>query len=371
MIREEILALLRAGKTVSGEELSRRFGLSRTAVWKAVDALRREGYVIEARTGSGYRLTRTPDALYEREIRHFLGHTQTVGHTLICYDETDSTNTRAKQLALEGGADGTVIVANCQTAGRGRMERNFQSPRDKGIYMSVLLRPELPPERLLPVTAMTGVAVCSAIERVCGVRPGLKWPNDPVMGQRKLCGILTELSFEGESGRLQCLVVGTGINVSQTEQDFSPEVARIATSLVQEIGRPVSRPALTAALIEEFDRVYQALVEGDLTAYLEAFRRDCVTLNRTVQLLSPGGRETVKAIGIDEHFGLVVQDDSGAERVIRSGEVSVRGLYGYVDDGDDKDDDDDEPDNGNVEPDNGLMKQDVNVAEFAESRESL
>ena len=332
MSRQTVLALLRQreGEFLSGEELSRRLGLSRTAVWKAVDALRKEGYTIEARTGLGYRLSGAPDALTETEIRRFLGPTERLGRELRCFDEIDSTNNYAKQIALEGAADGTVIVANCQTAGRGRMDRSFQSPRDKGIYLTALLRPELPAERLMVVTAMAGVAVCEAVEQVCGVRPRLKWPNDPVLGSKKLCGILTELSVEAETGRLQYLVVGIGINVLHTAEDFSPDVAAVATSLAMELGRPVSRPALAAALIGELDRLYTALKAGDLTDYLAEYRRDCVNLGREVQLISAAGRETVTAVDIDRDFGLVVRQADGTEKIVRSGEVSVRGMYGYV-----------------------------------------
>lgn len=332
MSRKTVLALLRAQgeEFLSGEEISGRLGLSRTAVWKAVDALRREGYEIEARAGLGYRLTGTPDALTEPEIRSFLEETAVVGLELQCFDEIDSTNNYAKRIALSGAPDGTVIVADCQTAGRGRMDRSFQSPKGKGIYLTALLRPELPPERLLPVTALAGVAVCAAVERVCGVRPGLKWPNDPVLGSRKLCGILTELSVEAETGRVQYLVLGIGVNVLQTAEDFTPEVAEMATSLAMALGRPVSRPALAAALIEELDRLYTALRAGDLSEYLAAYRRDCVNLGKAVQLISPAGRETVTAVGIDGDFGLVVRGADGEERAVRSGEVSVRGLYGYV-----------------------------------------
>lgn len=332
MSRKTVLALLRAQgeEFLSGEEISGRLGLSRTAVWKAVDALRREGYEIEARAGLGYRLTGTPDALTELEIRSFLEETAVVGRELQCFDEIDSTNNYAKRIALSGAPDGTVIVADCQTAGRGRMDRSFQSPKGKGIYLTALLRPELPPERLLPVTALAGVAVCAAVEWVCGVRPGLKWPNDPVLGSRKLCGILTELSVEAETGRVQYLVLGIGVNVLQTAEDFTPEVAEMATSLAMALGRPVSRPALAAALIEELDRLYTALRAGDLSEYLAAYRRDCVNLGKAVQLISPAGRETVTAVGIDGDFGLVVRGADGEERAVRSGEVSVRGLYGYV-----------------------------------------
>ncbi len=333
MSRETVLALLREreGEFLSGEELSRRLGFSRAAVWKAVDVLRREGYAIEARTGLGYRLTAAPNAMTEAEIRNFLGETAVVGRALKCFDQLDSTNLRAKQLGMEGAPDGTVVTADFQSAGRGRMERSFQSPRGKGVYLTVLLRPGLPSERLLPVTALAGVAVCDAVEEICGVRPGLKWPNDPVLGGKKLCGILTELSVEGETGRVQYMVLGIGVNVLHGPGDFSQEVAEMATSLAMALGRSVSRPALAAAEIRALDRMYAALLAGDLSGYLAAYRRDCVNLGRTVQLISPNGsRETAAALDISEDFSLVVRTADGAEKTVRSGEVSVRGMYGYT-----------------------------------------
>ncbi len=332
--RETVLSLLRREDAfLSGQELSRRLGLSRAAVWKAVDALRKEGYEIEARTGLGYRLTSAPDALTEAEIRNALGPTVIVGRELRCFEELDSTNNYAKTLAQSGAPDGTAVIADSQTAGRGRMDRSFQSPKGQGIYLSVLLRPQLPPDRLPPVTALAGVAVCAAVERLCGVRPGLKWPNDPVLQGKKLCGILTEMSLEAETGLVPSLVLGIGINVGQRPEDFSPEVRAVATSLLQALGEPVSRPRLTAALLEELDRAYAALLAGDLSEYLAAYQRDCVNLGKTIQLIPLGGgtRETAQAVGIDGEFGLVVRGKDGKERSVRSGEVSVRGLWGYVD----------------------------------------
>ena len=187
-------------------------------------------------------------------------------------------------------------------------------------------------DRLPPVTALAGVAVCAAVERVCGVRPGLKWPNDPVLNGKKLCGILTEVSLEAETGRLQSLVLGIGVNVLQRAESFSPEVREVATSLRQALGRPVSRPQLTAALLEELDRAYAALLAGDLSAYLAAYRSRCVNLGKTVRLLPFGGGEpeTAQAVDIDGEFGLVVRGADGKERTVRSGEVSVRGLWGYT-----------------------------------------
>ena len=329
--RETILKLLRDGHTVSGGDLSRRLGLSRSAIWKAVAALRRDGYDIDAAPGRGYRLLSAPDLLSETEIRRFLGPVRVIGGNILCLDETASTNSDCKRLSREGAPNGTVVVANSQTAGRGRMNRSFQSPKEKGIYMSALLYPQLPPEQLLPLTSLAGVCVCSAVEKVCGVRPGLKWPNDPILNGKKLCGILTELSMEGESGRVNCLIIGIGLNVSQTPEDFSPEVSAMATSLAWELGHAVSRPHLTAAVVEELDRAYDALCRGDLSAYLDACRRDCVNIGKRVQLLSPEGTEEAEAVGLDEWFGLRVRGADGAERVIRAGEVSVRGLYGYTD----------------------------------------
>lgn len=332
MSREDVLALLRGEEGfLSGQELSRRLGFSRAAVWKAVDALRREGYGIEARTGLGYRLLSAPDALTEVEIRSFLGRTAVVGRELRCFDELGSTNDYLKALPQADAPDGLAVTADSQTAGRGRMDRSFQSPKGAGVYLSVLLRPALPPDRLPPMTALAGVAVCAAVERACGVRPGLKWPNDPVLNGKKLCGILTEVSLEAETGRLQSMVLGIGINVSQRAEDFSPEVREVATSLLQELGEPVSRPRLAAALLEELDAAYAALLGGDLSAYLAAYRRDCVNLGRTVQLIPfAGGRETAEAVDIDEDFSLVVRGAGGEERTVRSGEVSVRGLWGYT-----------------------------------------
>lgn len=334
MSRETVLALLRQreGDFVSGEEISRRLGLSRAAVWKAVDALRREGYEVEARTGRGYRLLSAPDVLTEAEIRRFLGETDRVGRVLVCLREVDSTNLRARQLAAEGAADGTVVIADRQTAGRGRLGRSFDSPAGQGIYLTALLRPDLPPERLAPATAMAGAAVCRAVEEVCGLSPGLKWPNDPVIGGKKLCGILTELSIEGETGRADHVAVGIGVNVLQRPEDFPPELREMAVSLYQALGRPVSRPALAAALIREMDRLYGALSAGDTAPYLAEYRRRCVNIGRTVRLLTPGGAgETAEALDIGGDFGLVVRTADGTVRTVRSGEVSVRGLYGYTD----------------------------------------
>lgn len=331
MSRKTMLALLRAAGDgyVSGEQVSEQLGLSRAAVWKAVGALRKQGYDIEARAGVGYRLVSAPDLVTEGEIRAWLPQDDV--RPIHCFDEIDSTNTYLKKLAMTGGTHGTAAVADRQTAGRGRMNREFQSAGGKGIYLSVLMRPELQPEKLLCITAMAGVGVCRAVERVTGLSPLLKWPNDPVINGRKLCGILTEMALEGETGRLQYLVLGIGLNVAQTAADFTPDVAAMATSVNEAAGRPVSRAQLTAAILEEVDVLYDALCREDTAAYLEEYRERCVNLGKTVQLIRPDGRrDTVTAEAVDEEFSLVVRHGDGRRETVRTGEVSVRGMYGYV-----------------------------------------
>ena len=317
------------GAFISGEALSEKLGISRAAVWKSIRALRRDGYTIASQVGSGYRLEQSPDTLTEREIRRHLSATETVGREIECFDTIGSTNTYLT--LLENAPDGLVAVAQEQTSGRGRRGRSFESAAKKGVYLSVLLRPQMEASALMSLTGLGAVAACDAIERVAGVRPKIKWTNDLILNSKKLAGILTELSFEGESGAVQYAVMGIGVNVSQTEEDFSAETGKLATSLSRETGRSISRAALAAALIEEFDALWTTLKGGSTAQYLEKYRRDCLTVGAEVQLLWQDTREKVVALDVDEQFGLVVRRENGAVETIRTGEVSVRGLYGYVD----------------------------------------
>ena len=328
-MKQELLLhkLYEAKDYLSGEELCRQLGISRTGVWKMIRSLREAGYDIEARTNLGYRLRSAPDALTAEEIGWRLP--QRDGQLLRCFPLIDSTNTYLKQQALLNAADSTVAVANQQSGGRGRRERSFQSPAGKGLYLSVLWRPGLAPESVLSLTGMAAVAVCDAIEEVCALRPGIKWTNDLLLNGKKICGILTEMALEGETGAIQYVVVGIGINVHQTAEDFTPEVAAMATSLSEQLGYPVSRPALAAALIRRLDQLRGALARPH-DDYLQRYRRDCLTLGQPVQLLWKEEKRLATAVDMDEQFGLVVEYPDGSRETVRSGEVSVRGLYGYA-----------------------------------------
>lgn len=267
------------------------------------------------------------DRLTESNVRQSLHHTNHLGEPLLCFEEIDSTNLYLKKLAFAGGKDGTVVIANAQTGGRGRMGRRFQSPGGKGVYLSVLLKSGLNGEQCIPFTAMAGLAVCRSVERVCGLRPGLKWPNDLLLEGKKICGILTEMVML--PGEPPAVVVGIGVNVSQTAEDFTPDVAAIAASLQQISGREVSRPQLAAALIEELDVVYDALLRGSWPDCVTDYRARCVHIGKPVRLLPMGGEaETVSVLDVDDRFGLVVRDAAGQIRVLRSGEISVRPAEG-------------------------------------------
>ena len=328
MSQERVYQMLSAaaGEFLSGQQLSTELGITRASVWKAVEALRRQGCDIEARSGCGYRLRGMSDRLGVREITAFLSQPREALH--VC-DSIDSTNTQCKRLAAEGAADGTVVISEQQTAGRGRKGRSFQSPQGLGLYLSVLWRPQCAPTQLLPLTSLAAVAVSRAIERVTGEAAAIKWPNDLLLRDRKIAGILTEMSLEGESGQIDYVVLGIGINVHQTDADFTPDVAAMASSLDAVLGRKVSRPQLAAALMEELDILRNEILWHP-ERYWEAYCKRCLTIGRTVQLIRGDGRCTAQAIGVDEQFGLIVHHEDGTQETVRSGEVSVRGLYGYV-----------------------------------------
>lgn len=332
MGKETVLALLlrEKGRFVSGEAVSAELGITRAAIWKSISALRAQGYEIEAVPGRGYCLKALPDVLSEQTVRSFLGGVQVVGGRIDCFDTIDSTNAYLKRIAFDGARTARSPLRRSQTSGRGRRRPHFQSAAGKGVYLSVLLRPELTPAQL---HAAHGTR-CRCNEprgRPRGRHERAdKWTNDLVLNGRKLCGILTELSVEGETGALQYVVPGIGINVSQCEEDFDGDVAQIATSILRETGRRISRAELAAAMIEELDALYAALKSGDTSAYLEEYRRRCVTIGREVQLLWQDTKEKVTALDVDEEFGLIVRRENGTVETVRTGEVSVRGLYGYV-----------------------------------------
>lgn len=331
MLQDEILSLLRSEPEAyrSGEEMSRRLGVSRAAVWKAVEALRRAGYEIISAPNRGYRLSAAPDDLRAGELTAALAG-RLVGREVVCLDTVDSTNSEIKRRAADGAAEGLAVLSDEQTAGRGRRGNAFQSLKGKGLFCSVLLRPRVPLDALSQLTAWTAVAVCRAVQACCGLECGIKWTNDIILNGKKLCGILTELEFEAESAAAVAVVVGVGVNVGQSEADFGPDLSPIATSLTQALGRPVRRAELAVHLLSALDEMYAAFPQGK-NEYLDESPRRCVTTGHEVALVGPGGsREPAFAKEVDDDFYLVCRLPDGSERTVTAGEVSVRGLLGYV-----------------------------------------
>ena len=249
--------------------------------------------------------------------------------TLYWYDTIDSTNTRAKQLAKEGAPHGTVLIAGSQTGGRGRMGRSFSSPGGMGVYLSVILRPHCTPGQLMHLTCAAAVASCKAVEAASGVLPDIKWTNDLVCGKKKLGGILTELSLDSATGLVDHAIVGIGINCCQKKEDFPVELQDMATSIFQLTETPCSPARLAAALTEalyEMDR--QLFTEKK--QLMDMYCSRCITLGKDIVLVR--GEETVygTALDLDEDGGLLVRFADGSKKTVSCGEVSVRGMYGYL-----------------------------------------
>ncbi len=249
--------------------------------------------------------------------------------SILWFDCIGSTNDRAKVLAADGALHGTVLIADQQTDGRGRMGRSFQSPAGCGVYMSVILRPGCTPDRLMYLTCAAAVAMCEAVEAAAGFRPSIKWTNDLVFHGKKLGGILTELSVDPHSGLVQHAIVGIGINCSQKSEDFSPELQSMATSLSMVAGKPVDRSRLAATMIQALSRM-DGILLTEKAAIMKAYEEACITLGQDIVLLRAQQRRYGKAIGIDQDGGLIVTFQDGSTESVTSGEVSVRGMYGYV-----------------------------------------
>lgn len=318
-----ILELLRRQEGfLSGEDIGRELSITRAAVWKGIKKLREEGYEIEAVTNRGYRLT-NPETMYnKRELEQGL-KTKTMGQTIYFYEETDTTNNRARELALEGAPEGTLVVAEKQTAGRGRRGKVWESPLGTGIWMSLVLRPQIMPAEASVLTLLCGLATAEAIEAETGLSAGIKWPNDILINGKKAVGILTEMDCE--MSEVHSVIPGIGINVNTAS--FPPEIAEIATSLYLECGKTVSRRRLVHKVLERLEEHYETFLRtGSFAAMLEDYRKHCITLGKEVHVL---GREPFFAEALDitpEGELLVRRADNGKEEVVFSGEVSIRGV---------------------------------------------
>lgn len=325
-MRTELLTMLReTNDYVSGQKICDTFGVSRTAVWKAVNQLRSHGYEIEAVPNKGYRLLEVPDILNRNELMS-RRKTAWIGAETLCYDTIDSTNAQATRLAESGYGNGTLIIADEQTAGRGRRGRSWESPSGNSIYMSLLLKPDINPNNASMITLVAALAVAGAITQITGQKAGIKWPNDIVVNGKKVCGILTEMSAQFDY--VNHIVVGIGINVNT--EIFGEEISHMATSLFAETGNRINRAELIEAVWEHFEEVYGIYLETqDLQKLVKEYNANLVNMHQNVKVLDPKEPFEGRAMGITPRGELMV-DTWESRKLVSSGEVSVRGIYGYV-----------------------------------------
>lgn len=326
-MKSSILALLRErGDYVSGQELCERFQVSRTAVWKAVGQLKKEGYHIEAVQNRGYLLTEQEELYGQYELESRMS-TNWAGHPVIYYESLASTNLQAKLDAENGAREGTLIVADMQTAGRGRKGRAWSSPAGANIYFTLILKPHFAVELASMVTLVMGLAVAEGIRESCSAETWIKWPNDIVVNGKKICGMLAEMSVEKEY--IHYIVMGVGINVEK--QVFPPEAASVAGTLQEECGERLSRANLLVGVIKAFESCYEIFLrEGSFAPLAERYNALLVNKDREVRVLDPKGEYRGMARGINDTGELLVELEDGTVTPVYAGEVSVRGLYGYV-----------------------------------------
>lgn len=326
-MKEHVLeALQNSGAAyVSGEQLSEILGVSRTMIWKIINQLKSDGYVIESSSRKGYRLSGTKDLMSQTSLGLLFKQEKGL-HRVEYHDAIDSTNLQAKRLALQSDEDRVLIVADQQNAGRGRLGRNWHSEKGTGLWLSLLLKPEIEPEISFRMTLIAAVAVSEAIEKTTGLKAGIKWPNDIIVNGKKVCGILSEMSAEWQ--KINYIVLGIGINVNQ--EAFPDDIVHIATSLMKESGSRVNRLELLKNCVEAYLLYEQALYSEEmLQTLLEVYRKRSVTLGQVVRVI--GKEERIgTALEIDDKGALLVAFDNGNQEYVNYGEVSVRGIDYYA-----------------------------------------
>lgn len=320
-VKTELLETLAvsADDFISGAGLAKKLGVSRNAVWKAVKALEEEGFLIESERGKGYRISERNNHLSATVIAGRL-RTKALGRDLTVLDTAGSTNNVAKELASSGAAHGMTVIADSQTGGKGRMGRKFVSPAGKGLYMSVVIRPEISIETAQLITSCAACAVAETIEELCGCRTGIKWVNDIYIGGKKVCGILTEASMSVENAALEYAVIGIGINVFSSEKEMGEDLSRIVSSVESETGKKINRDLLAAELLNRLETRLENITGRD---FIEDYRKRELLTGNIVTLNTAGKQTECRAIGIDDNANLIVELADRTVRAINSGEANL------------------------------------------------
>ena len=318
---------------VSGAELGKAFGITRTAVWKYINQLKEEGYVIESSSKKGYKLASIPDILNKREVISYI-KTEFLGKEIYYFDTIDSTNNYAKKIAEDGCEEGTVVISDCQIAGKGRRGREWASLAGKGIYMSVVLKPLLEPSQMQLITLAASVAVAEALKEQTGMDLGIKWPNDIILDARKLCGILTEMTCETD--KINYVILGLGVNVNQDMEDFPADLRDKAVSLkagckqLTGENKTFNRAKIIASILLHIEKYYKMLQSGLNEEIIDKWRLHSITLGKQIMCSDSRGSYLCIAEDITEDGHLVVKCEDGSVRELLSGEVSIKGVMGYI-----------------------------------------
>ena len=319
----QILTALRSAKEggVSGAELSHKLGISRAAIWARIEELRQAGYDIEATPHIGYRLVSSPDALHADDLLARLGKTKVIGRDIRVFQETTSTNDVVEKLARDRVKEGVVVFAESQTKGRGRLGRKWISPSHKGLWFSVLLRPDLRPQEATQLTVASGTALRRAIQAATGVKAKIKWPNDMLINGKKVAGILTELSAE-----LDCvkhIILGIGVDVNLNTAEFPPDLRKLATSLKIETARTISRADLAVAILRELDDDYARVTSGNFEAIADEWEEHCGTMGQPVSIQVGERRIHGRAESLDDDGALLVRTEHGHLERVTGGDVTM------------------------------------------------
>ena len=319
----QILTALRAAENggVSGAYLSERLGISRAAIWARVEELRKLGYDIEASPHLGYQLRNDPDLLNEDDLLARLGEPGVIGREIQVFQETTSTNDLAERLARDGVKEGAVVFAESQTRGRGRLGRKWTSPAGRGLWFSVLLRPKLRPTEATQLTIAAATALWRAIQIETGLRPEIKWPNDILMRGKKLAGILTEMSAEPD--RIRHIILGVGVDVNLTANEFPAEVRKVATSLRVELGKPIPRAQLATAILRELDRDYARVCSGHFSEVADEWEEHCTTIGQQAVITVGDRRIRGCAESLDDDGALLLRTEHGHLERIIGGDVTL------------------------------------------------
>lgn len=320
--KDDILSILEQNREIpiSGEALANRIGISRAAIWKAIHKLKEEGYQITATTNKGYCLTCNNDVISSQGIRPFLAPSNKE-IPIFTYKTIDSTNHFAKKLSLDQAVHGTTVISEEQTAGRGRRGRVFYSPDGLGIYMSMILKLDMNVQDAILITTAASVAVSNAIERVTKTKTSIKWVNDLYKDNKKICGILTEAVNDFETGMIESIILGIGINFVQNEQGFPEDLQQVAGALYQNRPKGITRNQLCGAIINEILTTCNELPQRN---FLTTYRERSMVLGKDIYVITHGDKKTAHAIDIDNNGGLVVQFSNGKKTVLNTGEISIR-----------------------------------------------